>query len=259
MRTVNVAGEFKETMIPLPQRDTVGPTNDRRTSACSILVVEDDPDTLELICFSLVHAGFVVRAARNAAEALQKAETTPPALVVLDLILPDMDGLDICKIWRADRKSSQAPILILTARSSEMDRILGLELGASGYMTKPFSPRELVLRIHSLLPNKNEDVKENELLRCGDICIDVPRRLVRVGQRQVILTATEFRILSLLAQSKGKVQTRGRLQQEALQKAEQNESRTIDTHMQRLRQKLDPEHRLIKTIRGIGYRLLEEV
>ena len=179
-----------------------------------ILVVDDEPDALEVLGFKLKEAGYVPIFAKDGSRALAAARDERPALIVLDLMLPEIDGLEVCKILRRDPTTAAIPILMLTARAAEMDRVLGLELGADDYVTKPFSPRELVLRIKKLLARVKAADEPMALMRFGDLEIDVPRHLVKIAGIAVELTATEFKLLEILARRRGRVQTRERLLQD---------------------------------------------
>ena len=223
-----------------------------------ILIVDDEPDALEILGFKLREAGFTPLLARDGAKALVAARDERPDLIVLDLMLPEVDGLEICKILRRDPLTATVPIIMLTARAAEMDRVLGLELGADDYVTKPFSPRELVLRIRKLLVRSRSVEDAGAHLRAGEIDIDGPRHVVQVSGRPIPLTATEFKLLELLARRRGRVQTRDRLLQDVWGYENPIDSRTVDTHMRRLREKLGIAARHLETVRGVGYRFLTE-
>jgi DNA-binding response OmpR family regulator len=223
-----------------------------------ILLVDDEPDALEVLGFKLKEAGFTPLFAKDGARAIAAARDERPALIVLDLMLPEVDGLEVCKILRRDPGTATIPILMLTARAAEMDRVLGLELGADDYVTKPFSPRELVLRIRKLLARTKAGDEPIALLQFGELEIDVPRHAVRVGGAPVELTATEFKLLEVLAQRRGRVQTRDRLLQDVWGYDNPIDSRTVDTHMRRLREKLGSAADYLETIRGVGYRFKAE-
>jgi two-component system phosphate regulon response regulator PhoB len=223
-----------------------------------ILVVDDEPDALEVLGFKLREAGFEPVFAKDGARAIAAARDDRPDLMVLDLMLPEVDGLEVCKILRRDPATASIPILMLTARAAEMDRVLGLELGADDYVTKPFSPRELVLRIRKLLARKPPGDESNTHLRLGEIDIDVPRHVVLVSGREVTLTVTEFRLLEILARRRGRVQSRDRLLQDVWGYENPIDSRTVDTHMRRLREKLGAAARRLETVRGVGYRFTAE-
>jgi DNA-binding response OmpR family regulator len=221
-----------------------------------VLVVDDEPDTVELISFNLRNSGYDVSSAITGGEALNKAKIVSPDLIILDLMLPEIDGLEVCKLLRADKSTAQIPILMLTAKAGEVDRILGLELGARDYVTKPFSPRELLLRVRNILAQDGEE-EEQENIQIGEIFIDIPRHVVTVGKKEIDLTATEFRLLTILAQRRGRVQSREQLLQDVWHYDNIIDTRTVDTHMRRLREKLGKAARYLDTVRGVGYRFIE--
>lgn len=223
-----------------------------------ILVVDDEPDALEILGFKLKEAGYVPLFAKDGARAIATARDERPALIVLDLMLPEVDGLEVCKILRRDPITAAIPVLMLTARAAEMDRVLGLELGADDYVTKPFSPRELVLRIKKLLGRAKAAEEPVAELRFGELELDVPRHRVTVAGVPVDLTATEFKLLEVLARRRGRVQTRDRLLQDVWGYENPIDSRTVDTHMRRLREKIGGAARYLETIRGVGYRFKAE-
>jgi DNA-binding response OmpR family regulator len=223
-----------------------------------ILVVDDEPDALEVLGFKLKEAGYAPIFAKDGTRAIAAARDERPALIVLDLMLPEVDGLEVCKILRRDPATAMIPILMLTARAAEMDRVLGLELGADDYVTKPFSPRELVLRIKKLLARVKAADDPVTQLRFAELEIDVPRHQVKISDALVTLTATEFKLLELLARRRGRVQTRERLLQDVWGYENPIDSRTVDTHMRRLREKMGDTSRFLETIRGVGYRFIAE-
>ncbi len=223
-----------------------------------ILVVDDEPDALEVLGFKLKEAGYTPIFAKDGTRAIAAARDERPALIVLDLMLPEVDGLEVCKILRRDAATAMIPILMLTAKATEMDRVIGLELGADDYVTKPFSPRELVLRIKKLLARTKAADDPVVLLRFGDLEIDVPRHEVKVSETPVVLTATEFKLLEILARRRGRVQTRERLLQDVWGYDNPIDSRTVDTHMRRLREKIGGAADYLETIRGVGYRFKAE-
>ena len=223
-----------------------------------ILLVDDEPDALEVLGFRLREAGFTPILAKNGARAITAARDERPALIVLDVMLPEVDGLEVCKILRRDPATAGIPILMLTARAAEMDRVLGLELGADDYVTKPFSPRELVLRIRKLLARAKAAEEPVAHLRFNELEIDAARHAVTVGGRPVELTATEFRLLEILVRRRGRVQTRDRLLQDVWGYENPIDSRTVDTHMRRLREKIGAAADYLETIRGVGYRFRAE-
>ncbi|HAM72733.1 MAG TPA: DNA-binding response regulator [Verrucomicrobiales bacterium] len=222
-----------------------------------ILVVDDEPDVVELLEFNLRQAGFDVKSADDGAEALKRAHETPPDLIILDLMLPGMEGTEVCKELRRNPLTARIPILMLTARSAEIDRVLGLELGADDYVTKPFSPRELVLRVKGLLRRGAAPEEAAQVIHIGELIVDIPRHLVTVKGVEVELTATEFKLVTTLAQRRGRVQSRDQLLQDVWDYDTRIDTRTVDTHMRRLREKLGPAARYIDTVRGVGYRFLE--
>ncbi len=222
-----------------------------------ILVVDDEPDALELIEFNLKGAGLEVITAADGEEALRKARSVIPDLILLDLMLPEVDGTEVCKILRRDSATSAIPIIMVTAKASEFDRVLGLELGADDYVTKPFSPRELVLRVRNLLKRRDSEEDKSDHFTIGDLVIDVPRHSVAVQGRPIDLTATEFKLLIVLAQRRGRVQSREQLLRDVWNYDSLIDTRTVDTHMRRLREKLGRASRFLDTVRGVGYRFVE--
>lgn len=221
-----------------------------------VLVVEDESDIRQMLVQHLRGAGFDVVGVGTATAALESARTEGPDLILLDLMLPDMDGFEVCKRLRRDPITERIPVVMVTARGSEMDRVLGLELGADDYITKPFSPRELVLRIRRSIERQNPVPANGDLLAFGELTIDVPGHRVLVRGRGVDITATEFRLLTVLARRRGRVQTREHLLQEVWTHGERDEIdvRTVDTHVRRLREKLGVAADLVETVRGVGYR-----
>ncbi len=222
-----------------------------------ILVVDDEPEAVELIEFNLKQSGYTVSTATDGAEALKKARSQVPDLIVLDVMLPEMDGFEICKTLRLDASTSRVPIIMLTAKAAEIDRVLGLELGADDYLTKPFSTRELLLRIKKLLARGQAGELSENLLRFGDLSIDTPRHLASWREKPFDLTATEFKLLTVLAQRAGRVQSRDQLLRDVWEYDSLIDTRTVDTHMRRLREKLGPASKHLDTVRGVGYRFVE--
>jgi two-component system alkaline phosphatase synthesis response regulator PhoP len=223
----------------------------------TILVVEDEPGIARLVQDYLERAGFAVVLAANAEEALAQARTKRPALVVLDLGLPDRDGLDVT---RELRRRSDVPIVMLTARGDESDRIVGLELGADDYVVKPFSPKEVVARVRAVLRRSEGKAASVETVRALDVVIDVPRRRVLIGDRQVELTATEFALLETIAREPGRVFTRGQLLDAVHGVSFESYERAIDAHVKNLRRKIEPtpgSPRYIETVHGVGYRFAD--
>ena len=222
-----------------------------------ILVVDDEPEAVELVEFNLKQAGYAVTTAMDGAEALRKARAQTPDLIVLDVMLPEMDGFEICKNLRLDAATARVPIIMLTAKAAEIDRVLGLELGADDYVTKPFSPRELLLRVKKILARSTIVETVDEQLRYGDLLIDLPRHLASWKGRNIELTATEFKLLTLLAQRAGRVQSRDQLLRDVWEYDSLIDTRTVDTHMRRLREKLGPASKHLDTVRGVGYLFVE--
>lgn len=222
-----------------------------------VLVVDDEPDAVELVSFNLKAAGYEVVTADDGNEAIKRARQHTPDLVLLDVMLPEVDGLEVCKLLRRDPVTSGVPIIMLTAKAAEIDRVLGLELGADDYMTKPFSPRELVLRVKNLLKRRQAADEKLETLSIGDLFIDIPRHLVTVAKKRIDLTATEFKLLTTLATRRGRVQSREQLLRDVWEYDNIIDTRTVDTHMRRLREKLGGACRYLDTVRGVGYRFVE--
>jgi len=223
-----------------------------------VLVVDDEPDVLDLVSYNLTQAGFLVETAVDGADALKKARSAAPDLILLDLMLPEMDGLEVCKLLRRDPKTNGIPIIMLTARAGEIDRIVGLELGASDYVPKPFSPRELVLRVKKRLEERQAQTAPRSVFAFGPLQLDVPRHLVTVKGRRIELTATEFKLLAVMVQRAGHVQSREQLLRDVWEYETHIDTRTVDTHMRRLREKLGVAAKLLDTVRGVGYRFLPE-
>jgi two-component system phosphate regulon response regulator PhoB len=223
-------------------------------SGRKILIIEDESDVADLLTLNLRKAGFRTSTAADGASGLQKARDARPDFIILDLMLPKMPGLEVCKILKGDTATSPIPILMLTAKAEEIDRIVGLEFGADDYVTKPFSPREIVLRIRAIL---RRGQTPTESLKAGSISIDPARHEVRVNGKQVHLTSIEFKLLQKLMQRRGRVQDRDRLLNEVWGYEAVIDTRTVDTHVRRLREKLGKAGDVIETVRGFGYRLRE--
>ncbi len=212
---------------------------------------------LNLVAMNLSGAGFQVIKSEDGPSAVFSARQQSPALIVLDMMMPGMTGLEVCKVLKGDNSTSGIPIVLLTAKSSEVDRILAFELGADDYMTKPFSPRELILRIQAILRRKvTSPTLENEL-QAGEIAMDLERHQITVGGEPVELTAIEFKLLVALMERRGRVQSRDALLGAVWGMDREIETRTVDTHLRRLREKLGTAGDQIHTIRGFGYRLDE--
>ncbi|MCA1987816.1 MAG: response regulator transcription factor [Desulfarculus sp.] len=220
----------------------------------TVLVVEDERDIQDLVEFNLRQSGYRVLKAGDGLEGLRLAQSEKPDLVVLDLMLPGLDGKEVCRRLKQGESTRAIPILMLTALAEETDRIIGFEIGADDYLTKPFSPRELSLRIQAILRRSAEPEAGGGHLRMDGLVIDPERHLVEVEGEVVDLTATEFRLLHHLASHAGKVQTREVLLERVWGYAYEGYARTVDTHVRRLRKKLGKLSEAIETIRGIGYR-----
>src|SRR6476469_6857176 len=226
----------------------------------TILVVDDEPKIADLARDYLEHAGFTVRTAADGEAALTAVRRDRPDLVVLDLGLPGLDGLDVT---RAIRRDSSLPVIMLTARDDELDKLLGLELGADDYLTKPFSPRELVTRVRAVLRrvDAHADHAADEVIRAGDLVLDVPRMRTELDGRTIELTPTEFTLLAALARQPGRIFTRSQLLDAVHGIAFESYERAIDTHIKNIRRKLEPDPRRpahVLTVYGVGYRLADE-
>jgi len=224
-----------------------------------ILVVDDEPDVTDLLAYTLKAKGFAVEVINNPNASIGLARTFLPDLVILDVMMPEVNGIQICRMLRADPKLRRVPVIFLTAKTEESDRIHGLESGADDYICKPFSTKELVLRVQSILRRASEGTAEPpKHLRAGEIVLDIDRHEITVHGQPVELTATEFKLLHLLMERRGRVQTREHLLINVWNYETEIETRTVDTHVRRLREKLGAEADWIETIRGVGYRMAEQ-
>jgi two-component system alkaline phosphatase synthesis response regulator PhoP len=214
-----------------------------------ILLVDDEPEILEICRDYLKASGYDVVTARDGAQGLSFARREKPDLIVLDLMMPEMDGLDVC---RAIRRESNVPIIMLTARVEETDKLIGLEIGADDYITKPFSPRELVARVKVILRRVSGDATA-EVIRVGNVSLDRTQYEVQVGKRVVILTPTEFEIMATLMSQPNRIFSRHQLLNAAHGVAFESYERAIDSHIRNLRHKLEPDE-LIFTVHGVGYK-----
>jgi two-component system, OmpR family, phosphate regulon response regulator PhoB len=223
-----------------------------------ILVVDDESDVIELVAYHLKAKGYTVEAITDPNRSVGIARSFLPDLVILDVMMPELNGIQICRMLRADPRLKRVPVVFLTAKAEEADRIQGLETGADDYMAKPFSPKELVLRVQTILRRSGEGGGEApRQLSAGGILLDIDRHEVRIQGAPIELTATEFKLLRLLMERRGRVQTREHLLINVWNYETEIETRTVDTHVRRLREKLGPEADWIETIRGVGYRLAE--
>lgn len=230
--------------------------DDSNTTAERILVVDDEPDIVALVAYHLARAGYGVSTASTGPEALAKATSELPALVVLDLMLPGMSGFEVLERLRANPATAQIAVLSLTARREEPDRVRGLMLGADDYLTKPFSPQELTLRVGAILRRLRAPVSAQiEVIKLGPILINRAAHEVRVDDEAVELTPTEYKLLLTLAERKGRVLARTLLLETVWEAAPDIQTRTVDMHVQRLRAKLGPAGDMIETVRGFGYRI----
>ena len=227
--------------------------------APEVLVVEDEPDIRNLIVLHLSREGFRCRTAKSGPEALREARAATPDLVILDLMLPDLDGLEVCRRLRSDAATATIPIIMLTAKADEVDRVVGLEMGADDYVVKPFSPKELIARIRAVL-RRARPAAEARVLRAGAVTIDPMRHQVDVAGTAVELTPKEFDLLRALVEAAGRVLSREQLLERVwgYTRGGDIESRTVDVHVRRLRAKLGDTGRRIATLKGVGYRFEDD-
>ena len=219
-----------------------------------IYIVEDEPDIRETLKYNFSSEGFKVFTAPDGEEALSNIKKVLPEVLILDLMLPGVSGLDVCKSIRADDDIKDMSIIMLTAKGEEIDRVIGFELGADDYVTKPFSVRELILRVKVLLKKQRESLVENKLVTFGPIRIDLDAHELKINDKEIVLTALEFKLLQHLVKRKGRVQTREQLLGDVWGYSAEVTTRTVDTHIKRLREKLGNTSDYIQTIRGVGYR-----
>jgi two-component system phosphate regulon response regulator PhoB len=224
----------------------------------TILIVDDEQDVLDLLVYNLQKAGHRILTARDGAAALQKVRDGTPSLIILDLMLPQLDGTEVCRQLKADSKTAHIPIIMLTAKAEEVDRVVGLELGADDYVTKPFSPREMVLRVKTVLRRASGKTAPAEILKFGDLTVDIAKHEVTLKSKVLELTATEFKLLAMLMERRGRVQSRDRLLTDVWGYEGDVDTRTVDAHMRRLREKLGKAADCIQTVRGVGYRFAEQ-
>jgi DNA-binding response OmpR family regulator len=219
----------------------------------SILIVEDESSIASFVALYLKNAGYTVRTVGKGAEALDQVSSNPPSLTILDLMLPDIDGIEVC---RRIRKTSDVPILMLTARDEDVDKIIGLEVGADDYMTKPFNPRELVARVKSILRRSTPERRQAEsaVIRHGDLTVDAGRREVRVGEEEIQLAPKEFDLLWELLDHRGLVLTRDQLLERVWGYTFAGDTRTVDVHVRQLRRKLGDASPIV-TVWGVGYKV----
>ena len=226
-----------------------------------ILVVEDEKDLVDLLSYNLSREGYSVDIATTGAAALDRIKERKPDLVLLDLMLPDVPGTDVCRRVKGDPSTSHIPVVMVTARAEEIDRIVGFELGADDYVTKPFSVRELLLRVKAILRRDragSPQAAPSGVVRSGRLSVDLERHRAEVDGREVTLTALEFRLLTCLLERAGRVQTRDVLLADVWGLESEVETRTVDAHVKRLRRKLGAAGDAVETVRGVGYRLRED-
>ena len=218
-----------------------------------VFIVEDEPDLRDTLQYNFENEGFKVKSFPNGESFLETIKNDKPNLVILDLMLPGISGLDVCRDLRMNEVNENVAVVMLTAKSEEIDRIVGFELGADDYVTKPFSVRELILRVKVLLKKRSDDIDQN-LLEFGPIAMNLDAHDVSVEGKNILLTALEFKLLKHLLKRKGRVQTRDQLLGDVWGYSSEVTTRTVDTHIKRLREKLGKPGELIQTIRGVGYR-----
>ncbi|HVP77604.1 MAG TPA: response regulator transcription factor [Thermodesulfobacteriota bacterium] len=224
----------------------------------SVLIVEDEKDIVDLVEYHLRQAGFPVISALDGSSGLEEARRKHPSLVILDLMLPGMNGKDVCRSLKSNPLTGHIPVLMLTARAEEVDRIIGFELGADDYVTKPFSPRELVLRVRAILRRGETDHESQRFIQIGDLLMDVEGHHVSVNKMPIHLTSIELKLLVELVSKRGRVQTRTTLLDRVWGYTYEGYERTVDTHIRRLREKLGDLGENIETLRGVGYRFRAE-
>ena len=222
-----------------------------------VLIVDDERDLVSLLDFNLRQAGFETITAASGEQALALLRRRVPDLVLLDLMLPDVSGTEVCRQLKGDPRTRHVPVVMLTAKGEELDRVVGFELGADDYVVKPFSMRELTLRLKAVLRRSARSAKERPPESVGPIRVDVEAHRCYVAGEEVPLTPLEFRLLITLMARLGRVQSRERLLEDVWEMSSELETRTVDTHVKRLREKLGPGRHLLETVRGVGYRLAD--
>ena len=223
-----------------------------------ILIVEDDAHISKLVAYNLEKAGFACTTTITGEEALEILDREAVDLIILDIMLPTLNGLEVCKQIKQDKELASMPIIMLTAKGEEIDRIVGFELGADDYIVKPFSPRELVLRVKAILKRKKPYDDTSGVLTVGALTVDIARHKVTVNKKNILLTPLEFELLVTLIKRQGRVQSRERLLDDVWDISADVTTRTVDTHIKRVREKLGRMGKTIETVRGIGYRFNEE-
>jgi len=224
----------------------------------TVLIIDDEKDVIELVRYNLEKSGFEVFAARDGESGLKAASASPPDAIILDVMMPGLDGLGVCKRLREEPRTARIPIILLTAKAGEADRVVGLELGADDYVVKPFSPRELVARVRAHLRRSSTAAPAGEVLRRGELVVDAGRHEVTWKGKPLLLTATEFRILHYLAERPGRVCSRSDIIDGAFGRDVAVIDRTVDVHVTALRRKLGKGGEMLETVRGFGYRFHDE-
>lgn len=224
----------------------------------TILIIEDESDLAELIAFNLEKEGYLPIIAPDGSAGLEAARNNSPDLILLDLMLPCMHGTEVCKVLKNSAKTARIPVIMLTARGEEIDRVVGFEIGADDFMVKPFSTRELLLRIKAVLRRVGADEESGRTIRIGPIAIDTDRHTVTIEGGEAVLTTTEYKLLLCLAERVGRVQSREQLLKTVWGMAHIGDTRTVDTHITRLRTKMGQAGDLIRTVRGFGYKMEAE-
>jgi len=220
-----------------------------------IVIIEDERDLAELLAFNLEKEGWQTIIALDGRTGFERVSAELPDMVTLDLMLPEMSGTEVCKLLRKQESTASIPIIMVTAKGEEIDRVVGFEVGADDYLVKPFSSRELLLRIKAILRRSNPEVKAEKSLVLGNLTIDPSRHRVSVNEEEAVLTSTEYKLLFTLAERPGRVQSRERLLQDVWGYSSDADTRTVDTHITRLRAKLGDAGEMIITVRGFGYKL----
>jgi two-component system phosphate regulon response regulator PhoB len=223
-----------------------------------IVIIEDERDLAELLAFNLQKEGFKTVIALDGPKGLEAVNSENPDLVILDLMLPGLNGIDLCKLLRKNESTAAIPVIMLTAKGEEIDKVVGFEVGADDYLVKPFSMRELLLRIKAILRRASPEKPEGRLITAGPISIDTSRHRITVNGEETVLTSTEFKLLMTLAERLGRMQSREHLLTQVWGYNSDADTRTVDTHITRLRNKLGTAGDLVKTVRGFGYKMENE-
>jgi len=246
-----------ETRLMQPgARHEAGDNHTVAAKSC-ILVVDDEPDAVSLVAGALVAEGFEVASASTGSGALELARANQPSLIILDLLMSGISGLEVCKALKGSERTAAIPILVLTRRAAEVDKVVAFELGVDDFVTKPFSPRELILRVKAILRGRSQSRRAAPRLHVGDIVLDADRHVIKVAAKTIEATATEFKLLATLMRSSGAVLSRATLLRELWGAETDVDPRTVDTHLRRLRRKIRTSQVRIQTVRGFGYRLDE--